>query len=450
MTPPAPGLRRPPPRRRGSLLVSTMIIAAVIGVGLSGYIRLSANSLRLAQRTAYLNDVANLAEAGLEEAAYCFRRMEAGIAVNTAWSGWTVAGNNAAITLPPFNRNLTAIGIVKVYVAGYNGAVTIPEVYSQATIAPLDGSPPVTKTLKLGLKKKGAYNAAIITRASADLGAHSVVDSFNSNPTGSAGATPLAYPGTGAAANATLIALGGSVSLGNQGRVKGSVAVATGVSPPPASQVSGDIIADYNGSFPLPSFPTIASVTRGYFLLTIPGTLPRAGDSPASDGRYYYFAPLTPIGATTITAGKNVTVVPSRVTSGLTIETGASCIIYTLGTITTSGNAGIVNNHWAGALQIFTWTTDTCDLAHNNPIYACVYAPFAEVRATGGGSNPTFVGAIMAKSVRTSANMAFHYDEALQTSSGVVGIGWTFSTWYDLQGEAGSANLGSLTDGFLQ
>lgn len=450
MMPATPSLRRFPPRQRGSLLVSAMVIAAVIGVGLTGYIRLSANSMRLAERTFFLNDVAHLAEAGLEEAVYCFRLMEAGTAVNTAWSGWTLAGNSAAITLPPFNRNLNAIGIVKVYVVGYNGAVSIPEVYSQATIAPLDGSPPITKTLKLGLKKKGAYNAAILVRSGMDLGTHSVVDSFNSNPTGSASATPLAYPGTGAAAHATVVALGGSVSLGNAGLVKGDVAVAAGVSAPPASQVTGEIITDYTGTYPLPAFPSLSSVTHGYFLLLMPAILPRAGDSPASDGRYYYFAPLAPIGATTIAAGKNVTVVPAKVTSGLTIEAGATCIIYTLGTITTSGNTGIVNKNWAGALQIFTGTTGTCDLAHKDPIYACVYAPFAEVRATGGGSSPSFVGAIMAKTVRTSANMAFHYDEALRTSSTVVGIGWTAATWYDLQGNGGGANLGSLSDGFLQ
>ena len=426
-----------------------MLISTVVGAGLVGYISLSRTSLRLAQRTFYLNDASNLAEAGLEEAAYCFRLMEAGTAVNTAWSGWSFTGSNASVTLPSFNRGQSAVGIVKVFVIGYNGAVAIPSVISQATITPLDGGPPVTKTLKLGLTKKGAYNAAMVTTASLKLGSHSVVDSFNSNPTGSASATPLAYPGNGAGASGSVIALSGTADLGSHGMVNGDVAVGTGVTKPAQSQVNGTIVTDYTGTFPLPAYPTIGSITRGYLLFPVPAVLPRAGDSPASDGRYYYFAALSPIGATTITAGKNVTVVASAVTSGLTIQARATCIIYTYGTITTSGNTGIVNENWAGALQIFTSTTGTCDIAQKDPFYACIYAPYAEVTANGGGSSPSFIGAIMAKSIKTSANMAFHYDEALQNSSIVVGLGWSLTTWFDLQGTAEGATLATLTGGFL-
>ena len=427
-----------------------MLIATAVGAGLVGYINLSSNALKLSQRAFYLNDAASLAEAGLEEATYCFRLMDAGTAVNTAWTGWSFQDNDATLTLPPFSRGVSAVGVVKVYVTGYNGSVAIPSVISQATITPLDGSPPVTKTLKMGLKKKGAFNAGIITSSSLQLGSHATVNSYNSNPTGSGAATPLAYPGDGPRAKGNVVALGGTVNFGTHSVVNGDVALAPGVAAPPQSQVNGTIIPNYTGTFPLPAFPTLASITRGYLLLWVPATLPRAGDSPASDGRYYYFALIGPIGATTITAGKNVTVVASRVTSGLTIQAGATCIIFTYGSITTSGNTGIVNENWAGALQIFTSTTDTCDIAHNDTIYATIYAPNAEVRATGGGSNPAYVGAIMAKTVKTSANMAFHYDEALLNSSTVVGIGWTLTTWYDLQGSAESATLASLTGGFLQ
>jgi hypothetical protein len=45
--------------------------------------------------------------------------------------------------------------------------------------------------------------------------------------------------------------------------------------------------------------------------------------------------------------------------------------------------------------------------------------------------------------------MAFHYDEALQNSSIVVGLGWSLTTWFDLQGTAEGATLATLTGGFL-
>ncbi|MBI5691748.1 MAG: hypothetical protein HZC55_16815 [Verrucomicrobia bacterium] len=424
-------------------------MATAIAAGLGGYLAVSHNALRLAQRTYYLNDAANLAEAGLEEAAYCFRLINAGVAVSSAWNGWTVNGNNARLTLPSFSRGLSAVGTVKVYVEGFNGSTIAPYAISQATITPLDGSPPVIKTLKIGLRKKGAYSQAIVTTTALDLGTGSVIDSFNSNPTDSTEFTPLDYPGTGAAAGGDVVVLGGTASLGNRSLIQGDLLLDDSVAAPDASHVTGTIVTDYSGSFPLPTFPAIGSITRGYLLLAFPGTLPRPADRPASDGRYYYFGLLSPIGATTIAAGANVTVVASRVTSGLTIQAGASCIIYTFGTVSTSGNSGIVNQSWAGALQIFTSTGGTCDIGSNNEIRACIYAPFADVRLTGGGSSPSFVGSIMARAVRTSANLAFHYDEALQHSSLVVGIGWSLTNWYDLHGTPEAAGLGAATSGFL-
>lgn len=437
-------------KQRGSLLLGAMLVATAVGVGLVGYINLSSNALKLSQRTFYLNDAASLAEAGLEEAVYCFRKMDAGTAVNPAWTGWSLLGGNATLTLPTFSRGQSAVGIVKVYVNGYNGSVAIPSVVSQATITPLDGSPPVTKTLKMGLKKKGAFNAAILTSSSLELGTAATVDSFSSNPTGSATANPLAYPGGGIRAKGNVVALGGSVDLGASGIVNGDVALAAGVTAPPQSQVNGTIVTNYTGTFPLPAFPALESITKGYLLLTLPATLPRAGDLPASDGRYYYFAPLSPIGNTTIKAGRNVTVLAARVNSGLMIQNDATCIIYTFGKINTAGNSGIVNQSWAGALQIFTLTDDPCEIGHNGAILATIYAPFAEVRINSGGSTPEFVGAVMARKVKTAANLAFHYDEALQNSSTVVGLGWTLTTWYDLQGTTESATLAALTSGFLR
>lgn len=435
--------------RRGSLLLSSMLISISMGAGLVGYLQVSRNALKTAQRAYYLNDAAALAEAGLEEAAYCFRQIELGTAVNTVWNAWSTVGSNATITLPQFSRGQGAIGRVKIFVNGYNGSVHIPYVVSQATVTPLDGSPPITKTLKIGLKKRGAYNSAMVASNGIDLGSNAVIDSFNSNPSGISGSTPLAYPGNGAASAANIIVLGGEAKFGSSTQLKGSLMLAPGITPPSASKVTGTIVTDYAGTFPMPSFPSLASINRGYGLTTVPATLPRAGDSPASDGRFYYFPLLDTIDNTTITANKNVTVVCAGVRSGITIEPGASLIVYTLGTINTSGQNAIVNNSWAGALQIFTATTARCDVGNNGNVLACIYAPNAEVRLNGGGSDPRFVGAVMAKSITTHSNLKVHYDEALLNSSLVVGIGYTLSTWYDLQGTAEAAGLSALTGGFL-
>ena len=96
---------------RGSLLVTAMLFATVIALGLAGYINVSRTTLRLAQRTFYVNDAASLAEAGLEEAMFCYRQAAAGTA--TAWSDWTLDAGNATRTLPTFNRSQNAVGTVK-------------------------------------------------------------------------------------------------------------------------------------------------------------------------------------------------------------------------------------------------------------------------------------------------------------------------------------------------
>lgn len=433
-------------RQRGSLLLSAMLIAISMGAGLVGYLQVSRNALQLAQRTYYLNDAAALAEAGLEEAAYCFRQIELGTAVNTVWNAWTTSGSNATITLPQFSRGQGAIGRVKVFVSGFNGSVQIPYVISQATVTPLDGSPPITKTLRIGLKKRGAYNAAVVTTSDFELGASSVIDSFNSNPSGLTGATPLAYPGNGATSNADVIVFGGEAEFDSGSRLKGNLMVAPGVSAPAASYVTGNIVTDYVGTFPMPTFPSLASINRGYLLLTVPATLPRSGDSPASDGRYYYFPLLASLKSTTITAGRNVTVVCANVRSNITIQAGASLIVYTWGTIESEK---IDNQAWAGALQIFTSTRNDCELDLGRTLQACIYAPYATIEIESDEGNADFIGSMMARSVEIDSGFKFHYDEALKNSSMVVGVGYTLSTWYDLQGTAEAAGLSALTGGFL-
>ncbi len=457
MSPPSArsGLRSPRRAQRGSVLLTAMLIAIAVGAGLVGYLNLSRNALKLSQRTFYLNAATNLTEAGLEEAVYCFRLVNAGTAAGTAWSNWTISGANASYTLPSFDCGQNAIGIVKVYVTGYAGTAAVPTITAQATITPLDGNSPVKKTLKIALKKNGGTGAAIVTLSSLNLGSHVTVDSFNSNPSGSSSATHAVYPGTGAGAKGDVLVLGGSISLGSQGMINGNLALGSGVTAPSASKVTGTISTNQTGSYPAPTFPTSASVNVSYSITSVPSTLPRAGDSPASDGRYYYFATGS-VGATTFTTGKNVTIVAASVNvaanTTLTIGATATCIIYTTGTVTTQGNSIIDNQNWAGALQIYSSSSAAIDLAQKGTLAAFIYAPNADATANGGGSSPAFVGAVIAKTIKTSANIVFHYDEALAVAGlGIgTGSGCSVTNWYDLQGTAESQTLASLTGGFLE
>ena len=92
-----------PPRasagERGSLLITAMLLTAAIAIAIVGYLNLSRTALKLSHRTYFANDASNLAEAGLEEAIYCFNLMAAGTAPATAWTGWTISTTNAMRTL---------------------------------------------------------------------------------------------------------------------------------------------------------------------------------------------------------------------------------------------------------------------------------------------------------------------------------------------------------------
>jgi hypothetical protein len=434
------------------MLVAALLFTTIIAIGLSGYLSLSTSALRLSQQTYYQNSATNLAEAGLEEALYRFKIVDLGTTLATAWSGWSIAGGNASRTLTDLIGDGSAIGAVKVYVTSYSGQAATASIIAQATVTPLDGNPPVRKTLKITLQTLGGgYNGAIVTSTSLALGANATVDSFDSL----VGGAHAAYPGAGTSSNGNVIAMGGTLSLGAGALVKGSVLLGTGVSPPSASQVTGSIITNYSGSYPTPAWPSLGAGGGYYGLLSFPATLPRAGDTMAADGRYYYYPafiinPLT-LGSVAITAGKNVTIVASSVSGGLTLEANATCIIWT-GNVTTNGNSGWTNPNWAGALQIYSWGSSV-SIGHSVSTTACIYAPLATVSLTGGGNSPTYTGSIVCRSFSSSGNgWSIRYDKSLATLDPQVGTGSTglqVSKWYDLQGTTEAGTLATLTGGFL-
>lgn len=444
-------LRRPSAAAdRGSLLITALLLSTVIALGLAGYLHLSRNALGLSQRTFFANDASNLAEAGLEEAIYCFNQMGAGTPVATAWSGWTISGSDAMRTLPPFNRDQRAVAVVKIFVRGYNGSEANPYAIAQARITPFDGSPPIVKVQQFVLRRNTGFTInGLVALNGLTVKGTSTMDSFNSNPSGSPTGPWVAYSAANARANTTVIVPAGTANLGSKAPVVlGNLLLGTGVAPPRTDQVTGVIVRNFQGSFSLPAYPTPASVSRSYNLgATLPATLPAAGHLPAADGRYYYFLNGATIGTLTVPTGNNITLVGTntRMTSGLNLQGNATAMIYIDGTVNCTGS--INNGTWAGALQIFTTTTADCTIGNNGSIVACLYAPNATLNASGGGSTGMLVGYFVARAVVTSGHMDFHYDEALMPFT--PGNPWQISSWAELRTSAELAQLGALTGNFL-
>lgn len=447
-SPASPCMARRLPGERGSMLLTAMLFATGIALVLGTYLTLSRTSLKVAHRAFFANDATNLAEVGIEEALYCFRQIGAGTPPATAWSGWTISGTKAMRTLPPFNRDQNAVGLVKVYVTGYDGSDTAPVVFSQAVITPFDGSPPVVKTLQLLLKRStSAYG--LVGLNGLNLKGNTIADSFNSNPTGSPTGPWLAYSSTIARSKTAAVVLSGAISIGS-GKVYGDAYLGTGVASPTTSEVTGTITTNYATTFPMPVYPTPATVSQSYNVgSAVPATLPVAGHLPAADGRYYYFCSSTTIGAVTITAGRTVTIVGTNTSlgPGLSVQSNGTCFIYMDGTVNLTKGADINNSGWAGALQIFTTTTGTCTMGNSSQIVACLYAPFATLSASGG-TGGMLVGYYVAKTITTAGNMDFHYDEAFRTIGS--SNGWVWHQWLEFQSAADRATVAGLTGNYLR
>lgn len=437
-------------RQRGSLLVTALVIATVLAAGLVGYLALSSTALKLAQRTLFASDAGNLAEAGLEEALYCFNQVNAGVTVATAWSGWTLAGSTARRTLPQFNRDQNGIGTVKVFVNGYDGSAADSYIVAQATIAPFDGSAPVVKILRLGMARGGTFINGVVGLAGLSLKGQPQIDSFDSNPSKSPTGPWRAYSAAIASSNALVVVKTGTIDLGN-GSVKGNVSLGAGVTPPASSQVSGTIQANYGGTFTMPAYPTAAGVSKSYDVgTTIPAQLPVAGHTPAADGRYYYFVNDATIAGVTIKTGANVTIVGRKTAlASVTIQGTGTCAIYIDGTVGSGNKDALNNSNWAGALQIYSTTVNDCTISGNGELRASLYLPNAELKVAGGGSSGSVVGSFVAKTITATGKMSFHYDEALQYQSVAGGGGWKISSWAEVRPGADLAALSAATGDFL-
>jgi len=438
-----------PRAQRGSVLLTAMLVAVAIGVGLVGYLTLSRTSLKLAHRTFFANDAANLAEAGVEEALYCFNQMGTGVAPATAWSGWTLSGTTARRTLPPFNRDQNGVGIVRVYVEGYDGTSATPSVLAQAALTPFDGSAPIVKTVQIGLKKGGGRNDGVVALNGLTLRNFTTIDSFNSNPGQSATGPWLAYNPTIATADAPVVVPAGTANLGT-GKIYGTLSLGPTVASPPASQVTGGIVTNVSYAYSLPTYPAPSSVSQSYNVgSTLPATLPVTGHLPAADGRYYYFT-TDDIAAVTISAGKSVTIVgtSSKMTSGLAVQAGATCEIYIDGPITLNKGRDITNSDWAGSLRIYTTTTNNCNIGDKSQFVGCLFAPNAALQASGNDAANMIVGMFVAKTITISGNFDIHFDEALRAAAS-TGNTWAVTSWFEMQSAADRRVVATRTGSFL-
>src|SRR3954471_13385313 len=139
--------------QRGSVLIVALLLCAVIGISLGSYIALGKSSMRLSNRSFYNTSAINLAETGVEEAVWCFNQATAGVAVATAWNGWTIAGTNAKRTFTDFSLSGNTTASVRVIAEKYNPTASDqPKVYAEATVTIPGESRTLTKSVEILLR----------------------------------------------------------------------------------------------------------------------------------------------------------------------------------------------------------------------------------------------------------------------------------------------------------
>ena len=449
--------RRALSSRRGSLLIVTMIFAAVIGISLASYIRLAGTALRTADRSFYANSAVDLAESGIEQAMACFYKVSTGTAVATAWSGWTLSGSSATRLFSGFTPGPNATGAVRVYVSQYD-LTGSPKVVAKSTIS-LPSGAPIEKYVEITLGSRGPFSMGIVAKDSITISGNGSFDSWSSDPDNDPTTAPIPYSSGVATANCGVGVLGSTgtdLTMSGNASIYGSIhmgpsATETHSGNASVSNVVGGsgwnsalVHKDFSGSFPAVTVPTASFVNA---ITNNPGggtSFPRAGDTAASDGKYYYNVAigkaLSLSGNNTVTIAGNcvfifanhsgVTTISTSGNARIVVNNNASMVVYTNGNISLSGN-GLVNNNLQPSKCLIYGTnpsSQSASFSGNGSGGAVYYMPNGSISLTGNGD---FRGAIVANTISASGNGSFHYDLALANIGG--GNGGRPTKWKELR-----------------
>jgi len=439
-----------PRSQRGSLLIVSMIMSAIIGISIVSYINLGRASQTISNRALYNNGAMNLAENGMEEAMYSINKLVADSSYSWTTDNWTPAnsGEDAQRKWSGYTFDQNATGIVRVYVKHADGA-RAPIVLARATVS-LGGvaSAPIEKWIRVQLAMTSKFANGLVAKNTISFsGTNASVNSWNSDPDNDPSTPAITYStavdndnGSVGSISVTAavsvnnadiwgyVATGGTpASIGPNGLV-GPFGTASGTVAPGHS--STDFTASFdNVVIPTAAYTPIGAITGNFRLPS------DAGVTPAADGKYYIECPSVSFNNKTLTieAGKEVVLKLTDSTTSinigggsgaLNIESTGKLVVYGAGDIKIAGN-GILNGGSTTATanqpaNCQFWGTKTSgsqdiQIAGNGVLSAVVYAPFGSVKINGNGD---VCGSVVANDITVVGNAAFHYDESLGNFGG--------------------------------
>lgn len=443
---------------RGTVLIVTLLVLALLALGVGSYLSLNLNTARLARRGYQQNAAFHLAEAGAEEAVWSFNQAHAQNAA--AWSGWTAQGAAAWCRFEGFDLGGGTTGTVKVYVDNTSpaaGARPKAVALAQVGSAVLSAS---SRMIEVTLSRRSYFANGIVARDSVRFsGTNTTVDSWNSDPDNDAATAPVPYSETVRADRGSIATLaventamlvnqadiwgyvatgGGAPEVGTQGSIRGA-------DTPEDMQIDpARVTTDFSADLPLLTAPL-----DGTPLATVGDTLGTAGQATK-----WRVASLALNGNKTLTILGDVTLVFTATTgdalavtgnASIIIPDGSSLTVYSESDLKIAGN-GLANSNTRPATCRIYGTGDegqAVHLAGNGALKAVVYAPNAAVQINGNGD---VMGAIVGRTVTLTGNAAFHYDESLASEDDGTPFGVT--RWRELTTAADRAAWESVFSGW--
>jgi hypothetical protein len=433
------------------VLIVTLLVLAVLALGVGSYLSLNLNTSRLARRSYQQNAAFHLAEAGAEEAVWSFNRAHA--KQPDAWAGWTVQGAAAWRRFDDFDFGGGTRGLVKIYVNNTSPAAgTKPQAVAFAEVGS-DGTTANTRMIEITLGRRSYFAAGIVALSTVNFaGTNTTVDSWNSDPDNNPAtpAVPYSADVRNDRGNIATAALQNKAMLVNHADIWGPVATGgaapevgvngsvLGADSPPDIQIDpARVTTDFAADLPVLGAPL-----DGTPLISVGATLGTKGqatkwrcNSISLSGNQT----LTILGDVTLVLTASVgSALDVTGNASIIIPAGSSLVIYAEADIKIAGKGlANANSRPATCRLIGTSTVpggQSVHVAGNGALKGALYAPNANVNINGNGD---VMGAVVGHSVTLTGNAAFHYDESLAYEGEDAPFGIT--RWRDLTNAADRA-----------
>ena len=419
------------------MLAVTLFITTLFGLFLGSYLYLARHQNALVARSEVWNAAIGMAEAGVEEALAQLNPGAPPPVLDLTANGWGMPAGGAygpvtrVLPTGSYSVMFTTNGFPIIYATGY---VKIPAL-----------SATLSRAVRVTTTNAPLFSAGLVGIYGINFNGNGVgTDSFNSANTNLS--TSGQYDPSKTSTNGDVASVFGILNVGN-GDVNGTVYLgptATNQLNPQNGTITGGISNDFNVEFervvlpagtlswlpPLAASTTISNVTYQY-AFGYPGSLNGSGNyamtGSSLNGANIYVAENTHV---TLLVTGNAS--PASVHVAGSGTNAGQLTLYMDGPTFSLSGTNVVDGGNALNFSYYGTTNNTkVSMSGNAGFVGTIYAPQADLKLAGGGSNIyDFVGSIVARTVTTTGHYKFHFDENLVAAG--PRRGYVANSWQEL------------------